>query len=173
MGRLALEQVNRVLDDQSNNMEEQSRKNERAARFSVGLLVAGIAVVSLLLAIEWRGGMYGLVVVVALFGFFFLQAVASAVGSIRLSTLSSKNMRIGIGPQPPDILQGFRAGRYRSEPVFLKSLLVLAGELHRKNEVRLVRLSRKADRLVVLNITSIFWLVSATLIYVLGGWVQW
>lgn len=71
MGRLALEQVNRVLDDQSNNMEEQSRKNERAARFSVGLVVAGMAVISLLLTIEWKGGMTGLVVVVALFGFFF------------------------------------------------------------------------------------------------------
>jgi hypothetical protein len=171
MGRLALEQVNRVLDDQSRTMEEQSRKNERAARFAVGLVVAGIAVVSLLLTIGYSGGTHFLVGVVTLFGLFFLQAVTTAVAAIRLSTLSGEDTEIGLGPAPTGIVEGLREGRYRSEKVLLKSLLILASQCYPKNAQHIARTTKKRDRLVRWNLLSTLWLGSATLIYLLSAWV--
>lgn len=171
MGRLALEQVNRVLDDQSRTMEEQSRKNERAARFAVGLVVAGIAVVSLLLTIGWRGSTPLLVVVVSFFGLFFLQAVTTAIAAIRLSTLSSVDTEIGLGPAPTGIVKGLREGRYRSEKVLLKSLLILSGQFYPRNVKHITRTTKKRDRFVRWNLLSTLWLGSATLIYLLGTWM--
>lgn len=53
----------------------------------------------------------------------------------------------------------------------LKSLMVLAAELHPKNDERIFKLAKKRDRMVIWNISSVGWLAAATLIYVVGAWV--
>lgn len=169
MGRLALAQMGNVLETQFRSMEEQSRKSERAARFSVALVVAGIAVVSLLLSLGWEGETKWLLVVVVAFSLFFLQAGVAASRLIWLSTMSDVKEQLRIGPSPLDLFHGLRAGRYSSEATLIKSLVALGARLYSDNNERINNAAIKRDRFMWFSILSIFWLGGATLIYVLGG----